>query len=163
MNKIMGAWPHRTVASDCDSVIFFINFQSRLLGPKAFCMVLGPHARARGSLGLISVNIAGLILGQSPHRISAGGSLLFIRCVSLTLTGVVSAGRRGEAPSTIPAKPLSDCVTVLCLRQCKSRHLKVCGILKKIHVEYRAFLTEVCVVMLWVTPATSVVAVSFFF
>ena len=28
---------------------------------------------------------------QSPHRISTGGSLLFMKCVSLTLTGQVSA------------------------------------------------------------------------
>ena len=68
---------------------------------------------------------------QSPHRISAGGRLLFMRCVPLTLTGLVSAWRRGEAPSAILAKPLSDCVTVSCLRQCKSRHLNVCEILKK--------------------------------
>ena len=27
------------------------------------------------------------------------------------------------------AKPFSDCVTVLCLGQCKSTHLKVCGIM----------------------------------
>ena len=38
---------------------------------------------------------------------------------SLTLTGLVSAWRRREAPSAILAKPLSDCVTVFCLRQCK--------------------------------------------
>ena len=59
------------------------------------------------------------------------GSLLFMRSVSLTLTGLVSAWRRGEAPSTTLAKPLSDCVTVFYLRQCKSRHLKFCEILKK--------------------------------
>ena len=35
---------------------------------------------------------------QSPHRFSAGGSLLFMRCVSLTLTRLVSAWRRGEHP-----------------------------------------------------------------
>ena len=68
---------------------------------------------------------------QSPHKISAGGSLLFMRCVSLTLTGLVSAWRRGEAPLAILAKPLSDCVTLFCLRQCKSRHLNVCEIKKK--------------------------------
>ena len=67
---------------------------------------------------------------HSPHRISAGGSSLFMRCVSLTLTGLVSAWRRGEAPWAILAKSLSDCVTVFCLRQCKSRHLNVCEILK---------------------------------
>ena len=49
---------------------------------------------------------------HSSHIISAGGSLLFMRCVSLTLTGLVSAWRRGEALSAILAKPLSDCVTV---------------------------------------------------
>ena len=38
---------------------------------------------------------------HSPHRISAGGSLLFMKCVFLTLTGLVSARRRGEAPSAI--------------------------------------------------------------
>ena len=54
-----------------------------------------------------------------------------MRCVSLTLTGLISAWRRGEASSAILAKPLSDYVAVLCLRQCKSRHLKVCEILKK--------------------------------
>ena len=68
---------------------------------------------------------------HSPHRISAGGSLSFMRCVSLTLTGLISAWRRGEASSAILAKSLSDCVTVLCLGQCKSRHLKVCGIMKR--------------------------------
>ena len=68
---------------------------------------------------------------HSPHRISAGGSLLFMRCVSLTLTGLVSAWRRGEASSAILTKPLSDCVTVLCLGKCKSRHLRACGILKR--------------------------------
>ena len=43
-----------------------------------------------------------------------------------------------EAPSAILAKPLSDYVTVVCLRQCKSRHLKVCEILKK----YMLFLHD---------------------
>ena len=91
-----------------------------------------------------------------------------MRCVSLTLTGLVSAWRRGEAPSAILAKPLSDCVTLFCLRQCKWRHLNVCEIKKRIHaifkqIEYLAFLTEVCVVMLWVTPVTRVVVVRFFF
>ena len=66
---------------------------------------------------------------HSPHRISGGDSLLFMRCVSLTK--LVSAWWRGEAPSAILAKPLSDCVTVFCLRQCKSRHLNVCEILKR--------------------------------
>ena len=61
---------------------------------------------------------------HSPHRISAGGSLLFVRCVSLTLSGLISAWRRGEAPS-------ADYVTVLCVRQCKARHLRICEILKK--------------------------------
>ena len=70
-------------------------------------------------------------VAQSPHRISAGDSLLFMRCVSLTLTRLVSAWWQEEAPSTILAKPLSDCVTVFWLRQCKWRHLNVCGILKK--------------------------------
>ena len=69
-----------------------------------------------------------LIWIHSPHRISAGGRLLFMRCVSLTLSGLISAWRRGEASSAILAESLSDCVTVLCLWQCKSRHLKVCGI-----------------------------------
>ena len=68
---------------------------------------------------------------RSPHRISAKGSLSFMRCVSLTLTGLISAWRQGEAPSAILAEPLSSCVTILCLRQCKSRHLQVCEILKK--------------------------------
>ena len=68
---------------------------------------------------------------QSPHRISAGGSLLFMSCVSLTLTGLISAWRRGEASSAILAKSLSDCVTVVCLGKYKSRHLKVCGIMKR--------------------------------
>ena len=54
-----------------------------------------------------------------------------MRCVSLTLTGLISAWRRGEASLTILAKSLSDFVTVLCLGQCKSRHLKVCGIMKR--------------------------------
>ena len=37
---------------------------------------------------------------HSPHRISAGGSLLFMRCVSLTLTltRLVSAGNEGKYP-----------------------------------------------------------------
>ena len=51
-------------------------------------------------------------LNHSQHRISAGGSLLFMRCVSLTLTGLISAWRRGEASSANLAKSLSDCVTV---------------------------------------------------
>ena len=68
---------------------------------------------------------------HSPHRISAGGSLLFMRCVSLTLTGLFSAWGRGETSSAILTKSLSDCVTVLCLGQCKSRHLRFCGILKR--------------------------------
>ena len=76
-----------------------------------------------------------------------------MRCVSLTLTRLVSVWRGGEGPSAILAKPLSDCVTALCLMQCRSRHLKVCEILKKIHaifkqIEYLAFLTKVCLVML---------------
>ena len=78
-----------------------------------------------------SLALSGGGLAHSPHRISAGGSLLFMRCVSLTLTGLVSAWRRGEAPSSILAKPLSECVTLFCLRQCKSTHLNVCEILKK--------------------------------
>ena len=73
----------------------------------------------------------GLSPCHSPHRMSAGGSLLFMRCVSLTLTGLFSAWRRGEVSTAILTKPLSDCVTVLCLGQCKSRHLRVCGILKR--------------------------------
>ena len=44
---------------------------------------------------------------HSPHRISAGGSLLFMRCVSLTLTGLISAWRRGEASSTSPCQIVS--------------------------------------------------------
>ena len=68
---------------------------------------------------------------STQNRISDGGSLLFMRCVSLTLTGLISAWRRREASSGILAKSLSDCVTVLCLAQCKSRHLKVCGIMKR--------------------------------
>ena len=55
---------------------------------------------------------------------------LIMRSVSLTLTGLVSAWWRGEAPSAILAKPLLDCVTVFCLRQCKSWYLKVCEIWK---------------------------------
>ena len=69
---------------------------------------------------------------HSTCRISAGGSLLFMRCVSsLTLTGLISARRRGQTSSAILAKSLSDCVTVLCLGQCKSRRFKVCGIMKR--------------------------------
>ena len=52
--------------------------------------------------------------------------------MSLTLTGLISAWRRGEVFSVILAKPLSDCVTVHCLGQCKSRHSEVCGILKRV-------------------------------
>ena len=77
----------------------------------------------------VGQNAPGML--QSPHRISAGGSLLFMRCVSLTLTGLVSAWRRGEASSAILAKPLSDYVSVFHLRQCKLKHLNVCEILKK--------------------------------
>ena len=50
---------------------------------------------------------------------------------SLTLTGLISAWRRGKASSAILSKPLTYCVTVLCLGQCKSRHCKVCGIMKR--------------------------------
>ena len=85
------------------------------------------RVRPNGPLALPPVSL----MGQSPHRISAGGSLLFMRCVSLTLTGLVSAWRRGEASSAILAKPLSDYVSVFRLRQCKLRHLNVCEILKK--------------------------------
>ena len=46
--------------------------------------------------------------GHSPHRISAVDSLLFMRCVSFTLTGLFSAWRRGEASSAILTKPLFD-------------------------------------------------------
>ena len=53
-----------------------------------------------------------------------------MRYVSLSLTGLISAWRRGEASSAILAKPLADCVTVLCVEQRRSRHFKVCGILK---------------------------------
>ena len=51
-------------------------------------------------------------------------------CV-LDLNRTISAWRRGEASSAILAKSLSDCVTVLCLGQCKSRYLKVCEIMKR--------------------------------
>ena len=78
------------------------------------------------TVGCACAENAGNAFCHSPHRIYAGGRLLFTRRVSLTLTGLVSAWRRGEAPSAILAKPLSDCVTVFCLRQCKSRHLNVC-------------------------------------
>ena len=62
---------------------------------------------------------------STQNRITARGSLLFMRCVFLTFTWLVSAWLRREVPSAILAKPLlSDCVTVFCLRQCKSRHLK---------------------------------------
>ena len=86
-------------------------------------------------IGSLSPHVTSHRLGKLkphfPHRISAGGSLLFMRDVSLTLTGLISAWRRGEASSAILAKPLSDCVTVLCLGQRKSRQVKVCGILKR--------------------------------
>ena len=52
-------------------------------------------------------------------------------CESLTFTGLISVWRRGEAFSAILAKPLLDCVTVLCLGKCKSRHWKVFGIMKR--------------------------------
>ena len=67
---------------------------------------------------------------HSPYIISTGGSLLFI-CVSLNSTGLFSAWQRGETSSAILAKPFSDCVTVLCIRQCKSRHLRICESLKR--------------------------------
>ena len=70
------------------------------------------------------------LFNHSPYRISAGCSLLFKRCVVLTLRRLISTWRRGDACSAILAKPLADFVTVLCLGQCKSRHLKVCIILK---------------------------------
>ena len=35
---------------------------------------------------------------HSPHRISAGGSLLFMRCVSLTLTELIQHGDEGKHP-----------------------------------------------------------------
>ena len=42
---------------------------------------------------------------HSQHRISAGGSLLSKRCVSLTLTRLLSAWRQGESFLAILAKP----------------------------------------------------------
>ena len=51
-------------------------------------------------------------------------------CISLTFTGLISSWRRGEASSAILAKSLSDSVAALCVVQGKSRHLKVCEILK---------------------------------
>ena len=89
-----------------------------------------PH-KLVGNTGIAIPTLSAVPEIQPPHRISAGGSLLFMRCVSLTLTGLISAWRRGEASSEILAKPLSDYVTVLYPRQCKSRHLKVCEILEK--------------------------------
>ena len=89
------------------------------------------------------VHVTGLCGGNSPvtgefiaqranlHTESLPEAAYYSWCVFLTLTGLISAWRRGEASSAILAKPLSDYVTVLCLRQCKSRHLKVCEILKK--------------------------------
>ena len=68
--------------------------------------------------GLFTKYTVRVIFGHSPHRISAGGSLLFMRFVSLTSTGLISAWRRGEASSAILAKSLSDCVNVLCPGQC---------------------------------------------
>ena len=51
--------------------------------------------------------------------------VIVMRCVFLTFTWLVSAWLWREVPSAILAEPLlSDCVTVFCLRQCKSRHLK---------------------------------------
>ena len=92
--------------------------------------------RTPPSSGVVSILNARMTLecypwNHSSHRISARGSLLFMRCVSLTLTELVSAWRWEEAPSAILAKPLSDCVTVFCLRQCKSRYLNVCEIFKR--------------------------------
>ena len=69
-------------------------------------------------------------LHHAPHRISAGGSLLFMRCGSLTLTGLISTWPRGVASPANLAKPSLDCVTLLCLVPWKSRHLQVCRILK---------------------------------
>ena len=87
---------------------------------------------------------------HSPHRISVAGRLLFMRCVSLTLTGLISAWRRGEESLPILANSLSDGVTVLCLGQWKSRHLKVCGIMKRTcyfkQMEYLTFLTGAFVI-----------------
>ena len=71
-----------------------------------------------------------VIIGHSPHKISAGGSLLFMRCVSLISTGLVSAWRREEAPWAILAEPVTDCVTVLCLRQWKQGIWKFVKFLK---------------------------------
>ena len=76
-------------------------------------------------------DISNLANRHSSHRISDRGNLSFKGYVSLTLTGLFSAWGRGEASSAILAKSLSDYVTVLCLGQCISRHLRVCGILKR--------------------------------
>ena len=92
-----------------------------------------PHRPRTIELYEICAKVKGLP-GAAPistHNLCRRQLIINEVCVSLTLTGLVSAWRRGEAPSTILAKPLSDCVTVLCMRQCKSRHLKVCKILKK--------------------------------
>ena len=51
-------------------------------------------------------------------------------CV-LDLNWTIFSMAMRETSTAISTKPLSDCVTVLCLGQCKSRHLRVCGILKR--------------------------------
>ena len=54
---------------------------------------------------ILSYPILGDIV-HYPHRFSAGGSLLFMRCVSLTLTGLISAWRWGKHPRQFWLSPL---------------------------------------------------------
>ena len=61
----------------------------------------------------------------------------------LDLNWTISAWRRGKASSAILAKPLSDCVTFLCLGQCMSRHLRVCGILKRTYYSQRNWISYI--------------------
>ena len=68
---------------------------------------------------------------HSPHRISAIGWLLFMKCVSFTSTGLFlrwTPAKIFEAPL---AKLLSGCDSVTCLTKCKARHWKYCDMLKK--------------------------------
>ena len=68
---------------------------------------------------------------QSPHRISAIGWLLFMRCVSFTFTGLFLRWTPEETFEALLAKLLSVCDSATCLTKCKARHSKICEILKK--------------------------------
>ena len=68
---------------------------------------------------------------QSPRKTSAIGWLLFMRCVSLTFTGLFLRWTPVETFEALLAKLLSGCDSATCLTTCKAMHSNICEILKK--------------------------------